>query len=328
MGLINIKPSTYTYTGVETMKDPIAETKKRTRKKKLSTGEQITGRVDKEPVPLIKTEVPYITSYQKTQEMLEDTIKELDLASQEIRDDIKSIRDSKTMKSKYTYLANMQSARATLLGQRITAIREMNNSISKAHDFDAKRDKEYRAQRMNEQDDVSAIEKIYDAFVNTPVGRAENGKLINPLQVNTQNLTLSNPGMLTSMIGLPDPQQQLNSFVNNMTEEQAMMFVEDNPAIEEVIIYNPTNGAMQFSYYDKNLNQPVTMVRAKDISMFIDGINMDFDTLSAYSKDLGESYRIILDNNLATGFTSRADLETTEPVDTGVAGDGGNMEGF
>ena len=329
-GLIKLKPTSYTYSDVETMKDPIAETtKKRPRKKKLSSGEEIVPRKEEGPVPLIVTSTPYMTTYEKTQQMLQDTINEIDLASQEIREDISAIRESKTMKSKYTYLANLQSARATVIGQRITAIREMNNSITKAHDLDVKRYKETNAAKQSEQDDVTAIEKMYDAFVNTPVGRADNGQLINPLQINTQGLTLANPNaMLTSIIGLPDRQQELNSFVNNMTEEQAIMFIEDNPAIDEVILYNPDNGAMQFSYYDKNLNQPVTIARAKDIAMFIDGINMDFDTMSAYSRDLGESYRIIFDRNLATPFNSALDQSTSQQVDTGVAGDKGSMEGF
>ena len=331
--IFNIKPSSYTAETHETVKDPIAAARnskpKKPRTKKLSSGEEMVTRVENndESVPLIKTEVPYITSYEKTQNMLDETIKEIDLASAEIRQDIDDIRNSKTMKSKYTYLANLQSARATILGQRLSAIKEINATITKAHDLDAKRDKEYRAARMNEQDDVAAMEKLYDSFVNTPVGRID-GQLVNPLTVNTQNLTLANPNMMvSSILQLQQSQDRLENFVNNMTEEQAIMFIEDNPAIEEVVLYNPNTGDSKFSYYDFSINQPVTMARAKDITMFIDGLTFDWDTLTARSRDLGQNFKIIIDNTMATTM-NRVDQQASETINTGVDGDNSSMSGY
>ena len=331
--IFNIKPSSYTAETHETVKDPIAAARnnkpKKPRTKKLSSGEEMVTRVENndESVPLIKTEVPYITSYEKTQNMLDETIKEIDLASAEIRQDIDDIRNSKTMKSKYTYLANLQSARATILGQRLSAIKEINATITKAHDLDAKRDKEYRAARMNEQDDVAAMEKLYDSFVNTPVGRID-GQLVNPLTVNTQNLTLANPNMMvSSILQLQQSQDRLENFVNNMTEEQAIMFIEDNPAIEEVVLYNPNTGDSKFSYYDFSINQPVTIARAKDITMFIDGLTFNWDTLTARSRDLGRDFKIIIDNTMAT-VMNRVDQQASETINTGVDGDSSSMSGY
>ena len=331
--IFSIKPSSYTAETHETVKDPIAAARnskpKKPRTKKLSSGEEMVTRVENndESVPLIKTEVPYITSYEKTQNMLDETIKEIDLASAEIRQDIDDIRNSKTMKSKYTYLANLQSARATILGQRLSAIKEINATITKAHDLDAKRDKEYRAARMNEQDDVAAMEKLYDSFVNTPVGRID-GQLVNPLTVNTQNLTLANPNMMvSSILQLQQSQDRLENFVNNMTEEQAIMFIEDNPAIEEVVLYNPNTGESKFSYYDFSINQPVTIARAKDITMFIDGLTFNWDTLTARSRDLGHDFKIIIDNTMAT-VMNRVDQQASETINTGVDGDSSSMSGY
>ena len=331
--IFSIKPSSYTAETHETVKDPIAAARnskpKKPRTKKLSSGEEMVTRVENndESVPLIKTEVPYITSYEKTQNMLDETIKEIDLASAEIRQDIDDIRNSKTMKSKYTYLANLQSARATILGQRLSAIKEINATITKAHDLDAKRDKEYRAARMNEQDDVAAMEKLYDSFVNTPVGRID-GQLVNPLTVNTQNLTLANPNMMvSSILQLQQSQDRLENFVNNMTEEQAIMFIEDNPAIEEVVLYNPNTGDSKFSYYDFSINQPVTIARAKDITMFIDGLTFNWDTLTARSRDLGRDFKIIIDNTMAT-VMNRVDQQASETINTGVDGDSSSMSGY
>ena len=322
---INIKPSTQTAQNAFTEVKSLNAIQKKPRKPRAKEvdidGVEVTGRADEdENTPLVQTNVPYIVSFNETNKMLKDYIKNVEVVEAEIAEDVRTIRDSKTMKSKYTYLANLQSARGTIMSQKLNAIKELNSVITKSHDLDAKRDKEFRASHLNQQDDNAAISKMYDAFVSTPVGKLD-GQLINPLTVGTQELTLFNPnGMVASLMGIQGG-TGLDSYVNNMSEETAIMMAEDNPAIEEVVMYNPSNGQMKFAYYDNNSGQEVTSVKAKDMNMFAEELKFDFDLGVASHRGLGQSFNIKYDSTLGMQFTPN-DVGVTETVDNN------EMKGF
>lgn len=325
MGLINIQPTTqmsYVEPVLSTPQEMVTKKTPKKRTKKLA-GDEVIPRVDDAPKPLIETDVPYITTYEETQNLLKNAISEIDQASKEVADDIQAIRDSKTMRSKYTYLSNLQAARGTLIGQKISAIREINSTITKSHELDAKRSKENKANKMDEGDDTARLQAMYDAFVSTPRGSFD-GQYVNPLQVSTQDISLANPNaVVASLMGL-NQGTGYDQFVNNMSEEAAIMFAEDNPNVEEVVMYNPNNGAMKFAYYDKLTHSEVTGIKPKDINMFADNLRFDFDTMHATSKDINGRYQIIMDDTLGT-VASQQDMKVAEPV---AEGDDSSMSGY
>ncbi len=320
---LNVKTGSYSCEDMPSSVEPALEKKTRKKRTKVIDNQEVVTRVDPEPVPLIQTNTPYITSYEETQDLLKGVIGEINMASAEVAEDIKAIRENRTMKSKYTYLANLQSARGTLLGQKISAIKEMNSVITKSHELDAKRDKETRAARLGEQDDVAAIEKMYDAFVNMPVG-ANDGKFVDPLGIRTQDMTLPGNNMVASLMGL-NQGTGFDQYVQNMTEEDAIMFAEDNPAVKEVVKYNPNTGAMAFAYHDFNTNQDIPNIKPKDINMFIDSMKPDFDNNVMTCRNLNSTYPIIYDDTLGMQATQQ-DMTNSEIQK--APEDNTNMKGF
>ena len=231
------------------------ELKKQTKKRKSSANDTSTaGMIPISQQPIGKsTEVPYASTYEETSNMIKNTILQVDILSSEIKGDIDSIRASKSLKGKYTYLTNLNSAASSLLATKLNAIRELNNSITQSHNLELKRAKDLKEiDSMNKNDDARMMD-LYSAFINAPMGMYDN-KLNMPtipemmLGVNDPNSGIKG----VSMNGTPAQQNQ-----GNISPEQLRMRMENNSDIEEVVVYDPASGRRWFDVVDKNTGQSV-----------------------------------------------------------------------
>ena len=134
--------------------------------KTLSDGSKLVSGDDDLPETMKNT--PYHESYTETNNMLKSVIMQSDIMTNEISKDLSDIRSSKTLKKKYDYISMLASTSSTLLGTKVTAIRELNKSITDSHNLDLKRAKELKL--VNEQDDDNRIMDMYNAFISTPMG--------------------------------------------------------------------------------------------------------------------------------------------------------------
>ena len=82
---------------------------------------------------------PFEKKYEETNNMLKEVIAQTNMSMADINEDIRLLRNSKTVRNKYTYLSNLTDASASMLSNKLNAIKEMNNSITKAQDFEMKR---------------------------------------------------------------------------------------------------------------------------------------------------------------------------------------------
>ena len=250
---------------------------------------------------LANTQKSYKDTYQETDMMLKGSIYQLDQASSEISEDLAEIRRSRTLKNKYSYIADLSSARASMINTKISAIKELNNSIKNAHEFEIKRAKETKAMEM-QRDDVKSIQDMYSAFVSMPVQQGMNGPFANPLGPSTMDFTLQNnmnPAVqyAISMMN-QNPDDGFNNYLNNMSPEQMTMLIEDNPNINQVIAYNPNTGAAEFRYFDSAQQRYIDGIPARSAEMFMGSMQFNFDTMTARSEDLNESFKIVMDENI------------------------------
>ena len=189
---------------------------------------------------LIESNEPIEKKYNETNNILRSAIIEIDRSLNDLQEDIRDIRSSKTMRSKYTYLSNMQAGVASLIGNKIAAARELNNTIGKCNDFELKRYKEVQAANAASGDEDANVMKMYQAFMATPVSS-------NPLP----NISAAaiNSGIPTTGINLASSGQDMgfNSYMNNLTPQQNMMQLERDPNIKEVVVYNQENGSWKIS---------------------------------------------------------------------------------
>lgn len=197
------------------------------------------------------TEVPYITTYEETNNMIRNTILQADILSAEIKGDIDDIRKSKTLKGRYTYLTNLNSAAASLISAKLSAIKELNSSITQAHNLELKRAKDLKELADDKKNDDARMMDLYSAFINAPMGMYDN--------------KLNMPTIPDMMLGVNDPYSgitgvSMGAGTNGsgaISPEQMRMRMENNPNVEEIVVFDPSTGRKWFDVIDKSTGQSI-----------------------------------------------------------------------
>lgn len=232
-----------------------------------------------------ESNTPYMEKFQETNDILRGAIVQLEYGIQEMQKDANEIRASRTIRKKYDYLSEIQGTIGNYIGNKISAARELNNTINKCNDMELKRYKELKL-TMNEQDDDKAIMEAYQAFVNTPVGSmgyTQLGPTPTQLTLNNPNLTQIDTGNVGGY----------ENYINNMTPQQHMMALENNPNVKQVIVYNERTGQRYFEVMDLSTMQPVPNTDKMDI-MLIDEFELDLKNKVARSVNMNITMPLIV----------------------------------
>lgn len=223
--------------------DSSASKKKKASKPKVTVnGEIVPDAPLSNPIPgATIAETDYARSYGETNNLIRGAILQVDELASEIKSDLDVVRSSKTLKNKYTYITNLTASASSLLSTKIGAIKELNSTITQAHNLELNRFKTMKLDKENENDDMKMMD-IYSAFINTPVGTYA------PPAPNIQDLALgvNNPSGNVSGVEMVVP-------MNNqpLTPEQNRMRMESNPNIVTVVRYDQTTGQRSFDVIDK-----------------------------------------------------------------------------
>lgn len=216
--------------------------KKASKPKVTVNGELVPDAPLSNPIPgATIAETDYARSYNETNNLIRGAILQADELASEIKSDIDQVRSSKTLKNKYTYITNLTASASSLLSTKINAIKELNSTITQAHNLELNRFKTMKLDKENENDDMKMMD-IYSAFINTPVGTYA------PPAPNIQDLALgiNNPSGNVSGVEMVVPMQQ-----QPLTPEQNRMRMESNPNIVTVVRYDQTTGQRSFDVIDK-----------------------------------------------------------------------------
>lgn len=229
----------------------------------------------------------YSNTYNETTDMLRQAILQADILTGEIKQDIDAIRNSKTMKGKYTYITNLTSAEAGLIGTKISAIREMNNSITQAHNLELKRAKDMKEDQRNQQSDDARMMDMYNAFINSPMGMYGNS--LNMPKIPDMLLGANGANPTIAGVSMPG---NVDSNNTNLTPEQIRMRMESNPNIEEVVMYEPSTGRRWFEVVDNSTNMPVPNYPKTD-NFFLSDMTIDVRGGVARNRNLDRVWRLI-----------------------------------
>ena len=221
--------------------DPPKRKRGRPRKSDQEKHEIYKGKSDRE-LSMMESKTPYISTYEGTTKQLRDTINGIDMLAAQIQSDLQAVRASRTLKKKYDYVCELSSTIGSLVSNRISAIKEINNTITNAHKLDMSRSKTVKELTDGANDD-KAVMDMYNAFVNAPMGNVN----ALPPGFNVPAHILNGAG------GIPVTQQgftedqMYESFVNNPSPEMSAIAMERNPNIKIVVVYNQET---QDKYYD------------------------------------------------------------------------------
>lgn len=230
------------------------DSEKKTRKprspKKKESGDVVT--VDTTPI----VESSYISSYDETNTIIRQTVAQLDTLAGELKHDIDTMRNTKSIQKKYDYLNGMNANMASLLSTKINAIKEMNNSINKSNELDYRKSKDMQVIASQDQD--KAIFDLYNAYVSMPGGDTSRFNQI------AQNLLVTNTGVdvydtispvVTTNGEVVDPGYQ--KYLETMTPEQKLMRYESNPNVQQCVLWDSNTGAKRFAMIDFETNKEI-----------------------------------------------------------------------
>lgn len=264
------------------------------RRKKSNMNDVVVANPEPE-VPIWQTNKPYQDTYSETNNMLRESISQIDGISNDIVNQISEIKNSKTLKRKYDYIGSLIQTEATLINTKISAIREINGTISRCHDLDMKRAKEImKIDSANKVDDDKAIMDMYNAFISAPSG-AQTVQYAPPVG----NLTAGGSPLQSFAvppIGIKPGDSYdagFSNYITNITPEQNMMILENNPNIKTVVRYDPDSGKRCFDVVDLTTNQSIPNT-PKPAQLILEDTTLDLAAGIAKNSNLNTVYPIVI----------------------------------
>ena len=269
---------------------PVEEKKRRGRPKKEIPAGTITVPSTRE-LGIMESNVPIINSYKENQEQLKNTVNTIDMMTVQIEQDIQAVRAARTLKRKYDYICELSSVAGSLMGNRISAIREINNTITNAHRLEMERNKQMKASEVN-QDDDKVLMDMYRAYMNTPIGTIPNMPTIavNQAALNAPNIGVPITAPNTVMT---DNSDGYNAFINTPSPELAAVRMEQNPNIKVVVVYNQETHEKFFDAQDLSTGQSIPGIPLPDPSL-LDGVIPDIRNGIAKNINAGLTYPLRL----------------------------------
>lgn len=237
-------------------------------------------------------DMPTMYTYQETTDMLRGTLVQIDQLAAQVKKELDNVAASRTLKSKYNVMVGLSGNLGDIIGQKITAIKEINNAISKSNEMDYKKEKDRKAAEGGINDDKYLMD-MYNAFIKNP----------------NANTVLGPGTMESTIIGgdvirmpLDQPQQQgfapdngYLSYVTNMTPEQRLMSLEDNPNIKQCVIFDAATGNKTFQMMDMSTGQVIPGLPTRD-PMFMEDTTIDLKNNIAKNINLNETYPLVVIN--------------------------------
>lgn len=232
------------------------------------------------------TQEPYIDSYNETTMMLKSSINQIDSLTNDVSEQFNAVKVSRTLKKKYEYLTELANTSSSLLSAKITAIREINKTITDCHNLEMKRLKELKLD-ISDQDDDKRIMDMYQAFISTPVGSIPGaGQLVVP---SASDLTLPNDSFSRADIVLADGDPMMAP----LTPEQNRMRMENNPNVKEVVVYNKDTGEKYFDVLDMTTMQSIpNYTRSADF--LLDNVTINLRAGTARNADIDRNWTLIV----------------------------------
>lgn len=278
-------------------------------KRKRKTGEDKVAKKETGTLPIIRANESTekvngevvdstIYTYQETNNLLHETLGQIDAVNGELVQEFNAVRHNRTMKNKYNVLNDLSENIGTMISNRIATIKEINNCITKSNDMDYKKYKDIQAAQSAMNDD-KYIADIYQAFMQNPQNQAPTYQMpaidqsimgSGIIRANVTDGNLSPGGMIDA--------GYLN-YVSNMTPEQNLMRYENNPNVKQVVVYDASTGSKFFQMMDMSTGEVIPNVPVYD-DMIMEDTTLDLANGIAKNLNLRESFPIVQINNNVT----------------------------
>lgn len=224
--------------------------------------------------------------YAKTNALLDQTIYEIDDLNSGIKKELKAVIASKTLKKKYEYMSELASTSGSLLSTKVTAIRELNKSITDAAKLSYQMAKENKAA---EETDDKRIMDMYNAFINTPIG-----SYTAPMAPSNVDLVMSSGTTITPFVdgALQTDDLGYAQYMNNLTPEQRKIQLEGQN-VKTCVVFDPDTGHRYFDNFNEETGQQVPGLPVPEVQ-FLDDLNINMNTGVARNTNLNITYPVVI----------------------------------
>jgi len=233
----------------------------------------------------------YDAAFEDTNIELRKAIAQTDVLIGEIKEDTDRIRSSSTIKNKYTYITNLTASQSALIGTKIQAIRELNNSKSTALKMELDRQKLMKDD-ASKQDDNMRIMDLYNAFVNAPVGS------YNPNPMPTlMDLTASATGGASGDINFVGVDINTDD-PSMLSPQQIAMRASEDRNVRTIVRYNAETGARMFDVINTQTGQSIPNVERPD-NFLLQDTTLDIQNKIARNRNIGQTWDLVIEGNTA-----------------------------
>ena len=210
---------------------------------------------------------------------------------------------SRTLKNKYSVLIGLSENSSALMSNKINAIKEINNSISKSNELDYKKAKDIKAAQSNMNDDAY-IADLYKAFISNPGNVAPSMPQIPILDTTAYGTTgIVRASIRQNDIGsnAPVDTSYLN-YVSNMSPEQRLMQYEGNPNVKQCVIFDAASGNKWFEYMDVSTGTTIPNMPVYDANIMQD-TTLDLKNKIAKNININEVFPLyVINDNIASQY--------------------------
>ena len=241
----------------------------------------------------INSNMSYEDTYKPTVQVLTNTVGQIDMMSNRIMQDLDMVRNLRD-KRKWEFVSMLSGTATGLIGNKISALREINSTISKAHDLELRRAKELKF-GVDDGNDDKKIMDLYNAYINTPIGTVAGASPIPYAGVSQADITAA--GMMGGGMPINSEQQIVpqdpgyNAYMNSLSPEQNAMFYEDNPYIETIVVYDNETQEKHFEVIDNRTGQMVPNVPVPTQTV-LDGVVVDIRRGMARNAQINQNYKL------------------------------------
>ena len=249
-------------------------------------------------VPLCQSDAPYLDTFSETNDMLKLSIMQLDVLTGDVKNELDSIRASKTLKGKYKYISELCSTASSLVSSKISAIKEINAVTHNCHKLELQRIKDVKNSMVNKQDDDKYITDLYNAYINTPISAGQNPML----QYTSANIAGNQAALMAGINTVAtNEDQNFQNYMSNLSPEQNRMILGNNPNIETVVVFNPMTGEKQFDVIDNTTGMSVPNY-PRPADSILDGTSVDTSTGMATNTNLGQTWKVVVPGDAINQF--------------------------
>ena len=246
--------------------------------------------------PLNDASMSYLETYTTPANMINNSITELNDLEIRINQDLEAVRASRTLKSKYLFIANLTGALTSTIGTKISAVRELRQMIDQANNFELKRQQQLK---INEQDsDDKIIADMYNAYLNYNPGNL-NMAASNNVAIPASYTNTAHPDAVSIGIGptgapiMQTADPGFDNYMKNMTPQQNAMLMDSNPFVETVLVYDQSTQNKWFEVIDTRTGMMVPNMEVPN-DFVKDGCVVDIRKGIARNASLNQTYKLKL----------------------------------